>query len=246
MRATPRFRLFNNRGAADDNVEAQQQRREGSARRRVTSRQSSYYRRNDGRLNHRRRRPASSILFRCSRGPVTVTLAVAVWSFALVTYRLLHWLSTHHFSSDQPPSGGPIPALGDNLGPDAIPSVFVVERSENFGPRQYPPLGGGQNACLNTAQGKALLADSEGRVCYRNAERNLVRPGCCSTKPPRPLSPRDGPRSVVPFENTNAQSSENDRQQLLSLRKAKKDGRRTLDVINPHLDSPQIVQPQEA
>eukprot|EP00752_Nemacystus_decipiens_P005467 g4953.t1 len=105
-----------------------------------------------------------------------------------------------------------------SLGPDAIPSVVLVERRHaGGGARRASSVdtgaeeveggdteearrgrGGGSHneppsnrRCLNTAQGAELLADSEGRVCRRSEADDAHRPGCCAARPPS-LPGRDG------------------------------------------------------
>eukprot|EP00903_Cladosiphon_okamuranus_P008003 g7722.t1 len=94
-----------------------------------------------------------------------------------------------------------------SLGPDAIPSVLLVERRPVGGGREETKEGAeegpdGDNRaqqqeqqqqqpphhrCLNTAQGAVLVADSEGRVCRRSeVDGGVHRPGCCSARPPPP------------------------------------------------------------
>lgn len=190
MRATPQSRFFNTRVSATGDEEAQQQ-QNTSVRRRVTGRQSSFYDRNR-RLNGRRRtkrRARSGIqsLFLRTRGRATVFLAIATWTCAFVIFRIYRWASLT-----------PVPLITPILGPDAIPSAFRVERRKWHGRPREPSgsrmtgatEGSVRTACLNTAQGVALLADSEGRVCYRNnTDQDPLRAGCCSTNGPLPHLP---------------------------------------------------------
>lgn len=189
MRATPRSRLFNNRVTAAGDEEAQQQ---ASARRRVTGRHSSFYDRNRRLSSRRRRRRRGGVqsLFQCPRGRVTVVIAIATWT---VTFPLIRLAST------------PLPAVTESFGPDSIPSVFRVERRKRHGgPREQRGLGTGsanegslRSICLNTAQGVTLLADSEGRVCYRNnTDQDPLRSGCCSTTQPLPHPPLPSDRAL--------------------------------------------------
>lgn len=105
-----------------------------------------------------------------------------------------------------------------NLGPNAIPSVVLVDRRRSvlsshasggvgsgeklkeLGPS--PGSGSGEasdglRGCGNTVQGMALLADSEGRVCRRD-ERDPQRPGCCAAHTLRqPQRQQEGGEGVV-------------------------------------------------
>ncbi|CAM9346710.1 unnamed protein product [Ascophyllum nodosum] len=173
MESTARFRLCHNRGPAAVEERRQAYRRAASS----------------GRTRRRRSRRGlgrSRLFF----GPfplrrsLLLLLAVACGTGITVNLRLFSWASW-----GSPKAGkASRPESRVSLGPDAIPSVVVYERSpssEDPDPLGPTRSGGarrglGLKGCSNTVQGVSLLADSEGRVCQRR-NQDPQRPGCCAT-----------------------------------------------------------------
>lgn len=237
MDATPRFRLFdsNRRGNNGDPEQGAAQTRPvprmmtsvsvARARRRNRRRPGAPH---QGLALVPRLLSLSGVTSTSSRRRAVLLLLLAVC--AAVTFfsaKLLSWASRSSSSprtpSPRPPSGvvnsgdddvdprrNPHrPRPGVSLGPDAIPSVVLVERRPG-GVRKANSLdawggarSGGVGAmednddhprrCRNTVQGTALLADSEGRVCRRTElDDTHHRPGCCAERPPPLVSRKEG------------------------------------------------------
>lgn len=153
------------------------------------------------------------------RSRVTLLLLLGACAMAaFINFRLLAWASSNSSNPNDADNtsvrGAQELAIHQDgstfsLGPDAIPSVVLVE------PRRLPSsldvFGLSRpgwerlqhqhreslHGCRNTVQGRTLLADSEGRVCPR-AEQDVHRPGCCV-----PRRHADGHASLPSFKTSS-------------------------------------------
>lgn len=234
MNATPRFRLFDSNRRGNNNGDPEQGAPQTllPVPRMMTSVSVARARRRNRRrpgAPHRdvtlvpRLLSLSRVTSTSSRRRAVLLLLLAVCgAVTFFSAKLLSWASRSFSSSPRPRPRPPShvvssgdddvdprrnphrPLSGVSLGPDAIPSVVLVERrpggvrkASSLDGQGGAPSGGGMGAmqddddhpgrCRNTVQGTTLLADSEGRVCRRTDLDIHHRPGCCAAARPPPV-----------------------------------------------------------